>query len=92
MLATLYGWTNANDHQFLFKKTPPRLIYSVDHGHFFPNPPHWSLDDLLKSSPACLDPYFDCCKFSAEELESAYVKLLWQKAEGRRQKENPYYY
>lgn len=83
-LATLYGWTSANDHQFLFNKVPPRLIHSVDHGHFFYNPnnsyhPNWSKDDLIsciKSSSACLDPYFSDCNFSKQELKEAYAKLL----------------
>lgn len=76
LLATLYGWTCANDHQFLFKRNPPRLIYSVDHGHFFPNGPNWSIEDLLKASPACLDFYFNDCNFTPDELNHAYQKLI----------------
>ena len=75
LLATLYGWTYANDHQFLYNRQPPRLMYSVDHGHFFPNPPNWRIDDLLNVSPAILDPYFQDCKFSQQELTHAYEKL-----------------
>jgi hypothetical protein len=54
LLATLYGWLVASDHQFLFTNTPPRLIYSVDHGHFFPNPPNWQIKDLQDSITALL--------------------------------------
>lgn len=78
LLATLYGWTYANDHQFLYNRQPPRLIYSVDHGHFFPNPPNWCIDDLgdlLDVSPAVLDNCFQVCNFSQQELIHAYEKL-----------------
>ena len=72
-LALLYGWTCAKDHQFLFNTTPPRLIHSVDHGHFFPNGPNWSSQDLNSAPPSILDPYFADCQFTSHEI-----------AEGRR--------
>ncbi|MGK7930389.1 MAG: hypothetical protein AB4041_02995 [Microcystaceae cyanobacterium] len=75
LLAILYGWTIANDHQFLFKQNPPRLIYSVDHGHFFPNKPNWTINALLNAPSACLDPYFNQCGFSDQELSYAYQQL-----------------
>ena len=75
-LATLYGWVQASDHQFLYSKNPPRLIYSVDHGHFFPNPPNWSIKELLNAPSAQLDPYFDNCGFVAKEFSYAYCKLM----------------
>jgi hypothetical protein len=71
-LALLFGWTHANDHQFIFHKIPPRLIYSVDHGHFFPNPPEWKTKDLEQDSPATLDSYFDHCNFTEDELKKVY--------------------
>lgn len=33
-LALLYTWTGASDHQFIYKKQPPRLVFSFDHGLF----------------------------------------------------------
>lgn len=75
LLATLYGWTIANDHQFLFNKYPPRLIHSVDHGHFFPNPPNWSVNDLANVSQAELDAFFADCNFMPEELGQAGNRL-----------------
>jgi hypothetical protein len=35
-LSVLYGWVGAADRQFLYKNQPPNVVYSVDHGHFFP--------------------------------------------------------
>ncbi|MGL6344710.1 MAG: HipA family kinase [Waterburya sp.] len=71
-LALLFGWTHANDHQFIFHKIPPRLIYSVDHGHFFPNPPEWRIKDLEKDLPATLDSYFEDCHFTENEFKKVY--------------------
>ena len=34
--ATLYGWMGATDHQFLYRKTLPRVVYSADHGELYP--------------------------------------------------------
>lgn len=71
-LSLLYGWTHANDHQFIFHKIPPRIIYSVDHGHFFPNQPEWRVEDLEQDLPATLDIYFENCNFADDELKYIY--------------------
>jgi hypothetical protein len=76
LLALLYGWIFSNDRQFLFNKNPPRLIHSVDHGHFFPGGPDWSIEDLQKAPKASLDPYFADCNFTPTELAEAKVALV----------------
>jgi hypothetical protein len=45
LLAILYGWLQAQNRQFLYEK-PSKLVYSHDHGHFFPNGPNWKRSDL----------------------------------------------
>jgi hypothetical protein len=75
LLALLYGWMFSNDRQFLFDKHPPRLIHSVDHGHFFPGGPDWTIEDLQKAPKAKLDPYFADCNFTPMELTDAKVAL-----------------
>jgi hypothetical protein len=46
-LALLYGWVFVNmDHQFLYSNADPRIVFSVDHGHFFPFGPTWNAADL----------------------------------------------
>lgn len=50
LLAILYGWVGASDHQVLYREQPPKLVFSVDHGHFFPNGPEWTIDHLLHSA------------------------------------------
>ena len=42
LLAILFGWIGAQDHQFVYSKSAPELVYSVDHGHFFPGGPAWT--------------------------------------------------
>ena len=52
-LAILYGWMYGSDHQFIYKKQSPRLVYSVDHGNFFVGSPEWTIESLgRKFSPA----------------------------------------
>lgn len=71
-LAVLYGWTGANDRQFLFRNTPPRLVYSVDHGHFFPNSPNWTVQDLLDNYYAQPDIFLsEECSFTPQEINQA---------------------
>ncbi len=75
LLAILYGWVEANDHQFLFNASPPRLIHSVDHGHFFPKGPDWTIADLASASPARLDPYFVECHFTPDQMSQGRQSL-----------------
>lgn len=74
-LSVLYGWVTANDWQFLYRKDPPRLIYSVDHGHFFPGGPDWNETQLLTTSHAELDPCFEDCYLTQEEVGDALRAL-----------------
>lgn len=36
LLAILYAWIQIGDRQFLYRKQPPKLVYSHDHGVCFP--------------------------------------------------------
>ena len=78
-LAILYGWMYASDHQFIYKKQSPRLVYSVDHGNFFVGSPEWTIErlgrqvtlavpDHLISTTYRLDPTdLDCEVFGLQE-------------------------
>lgn len=51
-LARLFGLVFARDVQFIYDKPRPHVVYSVDHGEFFPG---WGMDWLpryLKNAPA----------------------------------------
>ncbi|MDB9511889.1 hypothetical protein PN499_11890 [Kamptonema animale CS-326] len=76
LLAVLYGWVYANDIQFIFHKTPPRLVFSVDHGHFFPSGPDWTEYDLIQAPQAELNSYLcENCNFTEDEISSALRAL-----------------
>jgi hypothetical protein len=55
-LSVLYGWFQAEDHQFLYDNTAPHHVYSVDHGHFLPLGPEWTRQSLRASGPPYPDP------------------------------------
>lgn len=73
LLCLLYGWMYSNDCQFIYKKSRPNLVYSVDHGHFFPGGPN---RDLMQAPQAELDPFLHKrCKFTTDEICSALRAL-----------------
>jgi hypothetical protein len=81
LLAVLYGWTHAGDHQLIYRNVPPRLVYSVDHGHFFPGGPHWVSSFLADGSPqvvpaAPFGPLVSECALRGEEIARAVIALV----------------
>jgi hypothetical protein len=80
LLAVLYGWAHAADHQFIYEKTPPHRVYSHDHGHFFPpgpqGAPHWSSASLASHHNADLDmALVQGCTLTLEEIDVAIARL-----------------
>ena len=74
LLILLYGWVYANDYQFIYKNARPNLVYSVDHGHFFPGGPEWKQRDLLEAGSAEINPRLvSNCKLKLEEIRQG----LW---------------
>ena len=45
-LHVFFSWMHSNDQQWIYEKLPPNRVYSVDHGHFFPGGPNWTIDSL----------------------------------------------
>lgn len=76
-LSLLYGWPQAEeDHQFIYGIEPPHLVYSVDHGDFFPRGPGWSLASLRRVEPAQPDRFIRFgCDLTLDELRAAAVRL-----------------
>ena len=74
-LAILYSWVRANDHQCIYEKSPPNRVWSVDHGHFFPNGPGWTIQSLRTASVVELDGWFGPCGLCSEEFRSACETL-----------------
>lgn len=50
LLSVLFGWAFSCDEQFIYRKTHPCLVYSVDHGRFFPGGYDWTVESL-KNAP-----------------------------------------
>ena len=76
LLSVLYGWVYSGDPQFIYKKARPNLVYSVDHGHFFPCGPNWTINNLQHAHSAELDRYLvSSCKLTSEEIQQALLAL-----------------
>ena len=77
LLALLYGLVKANDHQLIYRTNCPELAYSVDHGHFFPNGPNWTVDSLKAEGPPVPDVQLvGQAKLLREELVSVADRLI----------------
>jgi len=75
LLCVLYSWVYARDHQFIYSKTKPNLVYSVDHGHFFIGGPDWTVERLTQEHH---DLEIDSillknCKLTEQELKPALI-------------------
>ena len=76
LLAVLFGWTVANDRQFFYNKAEPYLVYSFDHGHFFPGGPNWTEASLVQHQDARLDQHItQACSLLDEEIRDAVEQL-----------------
>ncbi|MBD1862334.1 MULTISPECIES: HipA family kinase [Trichocoleus] len=76
LLSVLFGWVYSQDKQFLYQKHYPNLVYSVDHGHFFPNGPQWTIANLRTISRAEVDPdLVSVCGLNQDEVKSALLML-----------------
>jgi len=70
LLSILYGWLCANDHQLIYHNQEPHYVYSVDHGHFLPNGPNWTIESLAQAPNA--QPYEELrvgCNLTPNDVE-----------------------
>jgi hypothetical protein len=76
LLAVLYGWVQSSDEQYFYRKSPPHLVYSFDHGHFFCGGPGWTLEQLSHAGRAqpCAS-IMSTCAISSDELTEALKAL-----------------
>ena len=71
-LAIFYGWMHVGDRQFIFEKSDPHLVHSVDHGHFFHGGPNWTTQSLAQAPSAVADQgVVNECNFTSEQLAKA---------------------
>lgn len=72
LLAVLFGWGLGSDHQFLYANQHPPVVYSCDHGHFFPNGPDWTIASLTAAPAATPDQTLvSTCSITPAELRVA---------------------
>lgn len=76
MLAVLYGLAFVSgDHQF-FYRDGDAAVCSVDHGHFFPSGPLWTVGTLSSAPVAAPDGSISSnCGLTPDELKAAAVPL-----------------
>jgi hypothetical protein len=75
-LALLYGVAFCqHDHQF-FYQNGTQLVFSLDHGHLFPNGPNWTSARLKTMPDAVPDQFIESkCALTEAELDAARVML-----------------
>ena len=75
-LAILFGWTQGSDQQFIYEKTV-HLVYSHDHGHFFPGGPQWTEASLLAAlhNAQTDQALVQGCNLNAQEIAAAVARL-----------------
>lgn len=76
LLQVLYSWTIANDHQLIYAKSNPFLVYSVDHGHFLNGSTGWTPTSLRQIVPVVLDQFFSTCGLPESVMATAKTRLV----------------
>lgn len=78
-LAVLYGWVGVDDVwelEFIYDQSPSGMVYSVDHGDFFPRGPEWRARDLERHPPAIPNPTLRFrCGLRRAELSAVAAEL-----------------
>ena len=74
-LCVLYSFAGAADHQLFYTTTAPSLVYSLDHGHFFPGGPGWSSASLKGAPAAEVDGWFGGANLAHVDLVEARSRL-----------------
>ena len=54
-LSVLFGIMQAGDYQLFYKTFDPKLVFSFDHGFFFPGGPQWTIASLQNALQVTLD-------------------------------------
>jgi hypothetical protein len=74
-LCALYSLAGASDHQLFYSTNAPQVVYSLDHGHFFPGGPNWTVATLQAAGAAVVDPFFAGVGLTSAELADARSRL-----------------
>ena len=75
-LEVLYSWMGCGgDHQFFYDDEPPQLVYSFDHGLFFPQNGNWTSATLDPNQFVAIDPYFVAAHLVSDERQGPVDRL-----------------
>jgi hypothetical protein len=74
-LCVLYSLARAQDHQLFYSTGNPRVVYSLDHGHFLPGGPGWTAATLLANTAPTIDGWFAPANLTNAELSDARARL-----------------
>jgi hypothetical protein len=74
-LAVLFGWAHGADHQFIYVKGMPPLVYSHDHGHFFPGAPNWTAASFAQHNATLDANIANGCNLTPAEIADAIARL-----------------
>jgi hypothetical protein len=76
-LGVLHGWIGFSDRQFLYEVSDPFRVSAVDHGHFFPNGPNWTLATLATAAaPQVAADLVAACSLSDDEINGVCSILV----------------
>jgi hypothetical protein len=82
-LAVFYGLAVAQDHQVIYRLSGDPLVFSVDHGHFFPHGPNWRPEHLDAVAGGAIDlKVVTDCGLTPRELAEPLRRLSEFTAEG----------
>lgn len=75
-LLVLYTWCYPQDTQVLYSPTPPEIVLSHDHGHFFHIGPNWT-ESTLQSAPNPIKraEFFNPCDLTDDEIKPFFDTL-----------------
>jgi len=74
-LLVLYSCVKADDQQFIYKKTDPHLVFSVDHARFLPGSMNWSRASLDGSGPPTVDPTLAAIGLTSADADAPITRL-----------------
>lgn len=76
LLGILHGWISFSDRQFLYETTDPFRVSAVDHGHFLPKGPNWTVPGLAAAPPPeVAADLVKACSLTDEDLHDACLNL-----------------
>jgi hypothetical protein len=76
LLGVLHGWIGFSDRQFLYELSDPFRVSAVDHGHFFPAGPDWTVASLATAPPPAVAPDLaTACGLAQDDLHAACAAL-----------------